>query len=457
MSDSYYVRIRGRVNGPYEEAKLLQLVQRGQLTKSHEVSLDAATWVPAETIASVFGNRQSISRLAAGKTHSETEQTGDPSPLFQSPERQLTAWSYAIDGEQKGPVSHEEIKFLASLGKIDYATLFWKQGMVDWQSAGSIPEIRVLLSNDEFEVIESGKKIGSAKLAWGELFPIFTIVNDDSWSFGWVQCLAIALLFPLFALEYHGSGSIDLTWASAIFSLYFSLLWTAFFHWSISPDKISPWRIFGVWLFTGTLGLVIVLIASILVLPLFSEGMEASTQASFLRRVVSWTFGVGVVEEAGKLIALLVVASRMSVKHFARSYCFLGAVSGLAFGTIEAVAYTHSYVAMHEGSSDPDAYGTLFFSLILRWLSLPLLHAVWAGISGYFLGLSYCAPQNSWRWIFFGLGIAALLHGLYDVGAGDPQYSWLAVSSATVSLALLIGYLRSEPVLVRRVRSVSTR
>jgi RsiW-degrading membrane proteinase PrsW (M82 family) len=121
----------------------------------------------------------------------------------------------------------------------------------------------------------------------------------------------------------------------------------------------------------------------------------------------------------------------------------------LAFGTIEAVGYTYVYVAKHELA--PSTYGTLFFSLMIRWICLPLLHAVWGGITGFFVGLSYHAPSGSWSWVVRGLIIAAVLHGLYDVGAVDKEYSWLAVTSAAVSLFLFVGYLRTEGTLISAV------
>ncbi len=127
--------------------------------------------------------------------------------------------------------------------------------------------------------------------------------------------------------------------------------------------------------------------------------------------------------------------------------------SGLAFGTIEAVVYTHQYVAANKlaESSDVDAYGMLVFSLMLRWICLPLLHAVWGGISGFYVGLSHHASERKWNWVAFGLLIAAVLHGIYNAGAVDKTYSWLTVVSAAVSLSLFVGYLRSEGTLIARV------
>ncbi|MCM1356091.1 MAG: CD225/dispanin family protein [Staphylococcus sp.] len=49
-----------------------------------------------------------------------------------------------IDGEQRGPLSVEEI---ASLPGLNAATPVWYEGLGDWTTAAAVPEIAALLSN----------------------------------------------------------------------------------------------------------------------------------------------------------------------------------------------------------------------------------------------------------------------------------------------------------------------
>lgn len=42
-------------------------------------------------------------------------------------------WFYALNGQQKGPVSEQEIVQLASTGVINASTLIWRDGLPDWQ------------------------------------------------------------------------------------------------------------------------------------------------------------------------------------------------------------------------------------------------------------------------------------------------------------------------------------
>ena len=54
MDSQLYLRVRGRVLGPYDQDKLQSLVRRGQLSRMHEVSTDGTHWVRASTYAELF-------------------------------------------------------------------------------------------------------------------------------------------------------------------------------------------------------------------------------------------------------------------------------------------------------------------------------------------------------------------------------------------------------------------
>jgi len=439
MSTSRYVRIRGHVSGPFSEDKLVALVKRGQLTRSHEVSEDGVTWSAAGELESLF----SRPKMSGGADTSQAQSTAMETP---KPPEAATAststdrenWFFAVKGRRSEPVGWLELQDRVIKGKVPLDALVWSEGMDDWQVASSIPGLLPASS--------STSKGLAGEMTWGDLVPLFRLWNDGGWALPWVQCLAIAVLFPLLALEYQGKEQLPLVWVAIVFLFYFSLLWTAFFHWCISPGPIGPWRIIGVWLFTATLGMVGIAVASEFALPFFIDAMEENSSASLFKRIVGWTVAVGFVEELGKLAAVLLLTKNLVTDRLPRTCAFMGVVSGLSFGTIEAAFYTYRYVLEHQQSSEipEEAYGMLVFLLMLRWICLPLLHAIWAGISGFFVGLSYQAKDRRWQFVLRGVLIAAVLHGFYDVGAADSDYSWLTVVSAAVSLSLLIGYLRSE-------------
>ena len=54
MENQLYIRMRGRVLGPYDQEKLQSLARRGQLSRMHELSQDATNWVRASTYPELF-------------------------------------------------------------------------------------------------------------------------------------------------------------------------------------------------------------------------------------------------------------------------------------------------------------------------------------------------------------------------------------------------------------------
>lgn len=49
----------------------------------------------------------------------------------------MTAWFYAHQGQQQGPISDEELQSMIATGAIQPTTLLWRQGMAQWQPLSS--------------------------------------------------------------------------------------------------------------------------------------------------------------------------------------------------------------------------------------------------------------------------------------------------------------------------------
>ncbi|NLF06475.1 MAG: trypsin-like serine protease [Pirellulaceae bacterium] len=64
MENRLYIRIRGRVLGPYDREKLHLMARRGQFGRMHEVSEDGVAWQPASTYGELFGDASKL-RLSA--------------------------------------------------------------------------------------------------------------------------------------------------------------------------------------------------------------------------------------------------------------------------------------------------------------------------------------------------------------------------------------------------------
>jgi TM2 domain-containing membrane protein YozV len=50
-------------------------------------------------------------------------------------------WYYSHDGQRLGPVSSEQLKELAAVGKLGPDDLVWKEGMDNWVAAGKVKKL----------------------------------------------------------------------------------------------------------------------------------------------------------------------------------------------------------------------------------------------------------------------------------------------------------------------------
>lgn len=108
-----------------------------------------------------------------------------------------------------------------------------------------------------------------------------------------------------------------------------------------------------------------------------------------------------------------------------------------AVGATEAIAYSYDYVdALLKANVDVPGYMVV---QILRFISLPFLHAIWCGTSAYFLALAV-ASQTSQRMLpVIGVATVALLHGSYNTFSD----SWIGFAVSVLSMFVFVGYVRT--------------
>jgi protease PrsW len=151
-------------------------------------------------------------------------------------------------------------------------------------------------------------------------------------------------------------------------------------------------------------------------------------------------------EEACKALPvyfLLLRRHRLSDPHTA---AFYGAMSGLGFAIAEGAAYSIRYAfGLTAGNL---GFGSYVAANTIRFVSLPLFHAVLAGIVGYFMGLAMINPSRQGLIVGLGLAIAATLHGLYNTFAGGIPGPLII----GLTILLFFNYLRRSQVMVAEMR-----
>ena len=242
-----------------------------------------------------------------------------------------------------------------------------------------------------------------------------------------------------------------------IFAAYFGIAWLLLLGIIIRPEQV-----------TKPMLVLVTAIALATQVPL-AITLESDLHASTTGLGPS-IYTVSLPEELAKAIPVLAVAliywRRRSLTP--RDYLFLGAVSGLVFGASEVVHYftingvEEFYLTIqsaippieqllatgHSASTSlfavligPVRYFTLDF--VWRFLTDPISHACWSGLTGYFIGLAVTRRHKWYAVAWIGLAAAAVLHGLNDWGRVNGQPLWIVV--VAVSGILFLGFAKAGP------------
>jgi RsiW-degrading membrane proteinase PrsW (M82 family) len=289
-----------------------------------------------------------------------------------------------------------------------------------------------------------------------DLLPLGDWIRHHSLRSWPVLLFLLLICVPSIALVILGgnpsTGTFDhVAW---IFAAYFAIAWLLLLGVIIRPEHV-----------TRLMLAVVTAIALVVEIPL-AVTLETVLHASNAGLGHS-IYSVGIPEELAKALPVLAVAlfyrGRRSLTP--RDYLFLGAVSGLVFGASEVVHYftvngivefyltvkaaipsiQHLIDTGHSASTSlfavliaPVRYFILEF--VWRFLTDPITHACWAGLTGYFIGLA-ATGRHKWYTVgWIGLAIAAILHGLNDWGQVNGHPLWILVT--LVSGVLFLGYAK---------------
>ena len=199
-----------------------------------------------------------------------------------------------------------------------------------------------------------------------------------------------------------------------IFAAYFAVAWLLLLGVIIRPEHVTR----------PTLVLVTVIALATQVPLAVTLEVELHAETAGLGPSI-WS--VGLPEELAKAIPVLAVALiyRLWGRHALtpKDYLFLGSVSGLVFGASEVVHYftvnglAEFYLTVQSalpsiqhliltGHSAPDSVFAVligpvrYFILdfVWRFLTDPIIHACWSGLTGYFIGLAAAEPAGPAHW-----------------------------------------------------------
>lgn len=278
------------------------------------------------------------------------------------------------------------------------------------------------------------------------LIPLHLWIKDRPWDLVWVRLFLFFAIFPLaFGLYCSSRGKeIDLRLAAWAFSIYFALMWALVLRFCLRPEPTGVGTHLKVTAFTAFLGVLAVLLLS--QLPIISSLTAETQSANLAGRLIGFTLGVGLVEEGVKAFPIYLLLFRKGPFQRPLTYAYMGAMSGLAFGSTEAVVYSLSYArGLAVGGL---GFGDYIVVQFIRFITLPLLHGIWSGMAGYFIGLAALNRSKARVLFAVGLGMVALLHGVYDTFADG----WGGLGLAVASLLMFVSYARTDAHVISEVQ-----
>jgi RsiW-degrading membrane proteinase PrsW (M82 family) len=279
------------------------------------------------------------------------------------------------------------------------------------------------------------------------LFPLRSWLHTSGFVRGLRLLVIVYALLPLvFLAAFASAGSLTTPgWA---YSLYIAPLWAIGFWQLIRPGRIRPLE---AWVAVGIIAWVLVYINVVTVhvnQSLYSPGTSLSPVAAI---------GIGFNEEITKglpiLVAGLVLLKFRSTKLDVRMWMFLGTIAGLTFGVFEQAFYTSQDILLINRARVSSEAVEAILAFAERVFVDGFQHAVWAGISAFFIGMAINYRRRRVLLIIVGITVPALLHGLNDWSQVEFDSVWPSVIIQAVSLLLFLGYAMSATSIEEAVRT----
>jgi RsiW-degrading membrane proteinase PrsW (M82 family) len=275
------------------------------------------------------------------------------------------------------------------------------------------------------------------------LIPVKSWLHDRGWRQGLRLLIIPYALLPLIFLQIF-STSNSLSSPGWAYSLYVAPLWLLTFWYLIRPPQIGKLEV------VIGIGIVIWTIVWLHVVTIYVNDHFADTHN------IGGSLVVGYNEEITKalpvLIAAILVLQIRKQKLDPRTWFLMGTVAGLTFGIVEQSIYTPAaLIGIHGAHSISEAdVGVLSFAF--RVFVDGFQHAVWAGVSGFFIGIAINYRRRRIPLLLLGISIPAILHALNDYTLTVFSTVWVGVLVQALSLLLFLGYTLSASTIERRVR-----
>lgn len=215
-----------------------------------------------------------------------------------------------------------------------------------------------------------------------------------------------------------------------IYFIFFSLapgvLWLLFFfREDVQPEStISVLRVF----LLGVLSALPVIIIGFSIRYIMKLLEVPSAMATFINIVLV----ASIVEEIIKYLVVKGYVLNNSSCDEPTDIMLYAITAAMGFATLENLLFLSPGFML-------GATRDIFIGSLVRFISGTFLHALATGIMGYFLALSIMKTKYRKRLVSLGLGIAILLHALYNFSIIKAGYSeWLFIIAPIILIASFV-------------------
>ena len=278
------------------------------------------------------------------------------------------------------------------------------------------------------------------------LFPIRSWLHNSGWRQGLPLLVIAYALLPLVFIAVFASSQ-DLATPGWAYSLYIAPLWAIGFWLLIRPGPIRLLQVqIGIGIVVWTLAWINIVTINI------NSHIASPGQSISLPAAIAIGYNEEITKALPVLIAGLILLKYRSVKLDVRMWMFLGTISGLTFGVAEQAFYTSRAILAINQAQIPSQAVSAVLLFAERVFVDGFQHAIWAGISGFFIGIALNYPRRRVPLILIGISIPAILHALNDwvPGAFNSVWAWIVIQAA--SLFLFLGYTMSASSIEQQVR-----
>ncbi len=278
------------------------------------------------------------------------------------------------------------------------------------------------------------------------LFPVRSWLHLSPWRQGLRLLVIVYALLPLVFLALF-ANSQSLTTPGWTYSLYIAPLWAIGFWLLIRPGHIKVLEI------EVGIGIIVWVLVWMNAVTVNINGSLHHSGQSF---TLLAALGIGFNEEITKalpiLVAGLVLRKWRSTKLDVRMWMFLGTIAGLTFGVFEQAFYTSQDILLINQARVSSQAVEAVLAFAERVFVDGFQHAVWAGISAFFIGMAVNYKRRRVLLVVVGVSVPAVLHALNDWSQGAFDSLWPSIVIQAVSLLLFLGYTISATSIESQVR-----